>query len=85
MLDFAHALTLKAVARGDSSHSPALENLEACGLVEHNVDAGTYRLTEAGRRALEAGRPSRLERIGYRMILASAVVFGVGWLIDRLT
>jgi hypothetical protein len=42
-------------------------------------------LTDPGRRALAAGKPSRIERIALRVIVASLALLSIGWLADRLT
>lgn len=64
MLDWAHRLVLRSVARGDGDDSPALRDLVAAGLVAEREDGG-YDITPAGRVALDAAstRPARWERI----------------------
>jgi len=52
VLDAAHRLTLRAVARGDAGESPALRTLVASGLVEQHPDGG-HVVTAAGRVALK--------------------------------
>ena len=44
VLDFAHSLTLRAVADGDHDDSPALRSRVASGLVEEQVE-GRYAIT----------------------------------------
>jgi hypothetical protein len=53
MLDGAHKLALRGVARGvvDGSQAPAVRNLAVAGLVEP-VD-GVWKLTQAGHAVLE--------------------------------
>jgi phosphohistidine phosphatase SixA len=53
MLDSAHSLALRGVARGalDESHAPAVRNLAVAGLVQP-VD-GAWALTQAGHAVLE--------------------------------
>lgn len=82
MLDWAHGMTLRAVARGDCDDCPALQALVATGLVERAPD-GACTVTEAGRLALEAGRPRRWEKILYPILAVSGAVVIVsaiaGW------
>lgn len=55
MLDFAHRLTLRAVARGkhDGEETPAVANLLAARLLARDDD-GRLVVTDAGRAALAA-------------------------------
>jgi len=71
VLDVAHRVVLRGVARGDDDDSPALRNLVATGLVAERD--GGYEVTPAGQIALDKG-PAQWERIAW-------VAFGVGWLV----
>ncbi len=62
MLDWAHDLTLRAVADGDYEDSPALRTLVASGLVEQDPDGG-YAVTPAGRVALQDREPKWMRAV----------------------
>ena len=84
MLDWAHDLVLRGVARdplGDHS-SPALEDLVAVGFVERAE--GAARLTDSGRRALELGVPSRRERWAYRVTIGCAAIYVLASVSERV-
>ncbi|MBA3891949.1 MAG: hypothetical protein H0X64_15625 [Gemmatimonadaceae bacterium] len=84
MLDWAHSLLLRAVADGDQDDSPALRNLLAAGLVERRDD-GTHAVTAAGQAALEAGEPSRAERVAWPVLGVCAVILLVATVAQWLT
>jgi hypothetical protein len=83
VLDWAHRLVLDEVRQGDAEESPALENLVAAGLVARVGDA--YEVTDAGRAALDASEPSRLEAWSWRVLAAAGVVLAVGVVVGWLT
>jgi hypothetical protein len=88
MLDSAHSLTLRAVAKGVADDSPALRTLKASGLVEEGEAPGGYRLTPAGKVALEASTPKGIDRVlnraaGVGLILLAVGYVG-GWLVHGL-
>jgi hypothetical protein len=78
MLDWVHRLALTAVSRGDADVSPALENLIACGLVTRSDNDGRLEITGAGRAALEASEPSRLEAWSLRVAAVGLVGLALG-------
>ena len=82
MLDWAHDLTLRAVADGDYEDSPALRTLVASGLVAHDPDGG-YAVTPAGRVALEEREP-RWMRIVWRVATLVGAVFVASIVVDWL-
>ena len=85
MLDFALALTLRRIAEGDlparDDETRAVGNLLAAGLVVRGAD-GELAVSDAGRAALEAGVPSRLERWGMRVLVLALAVFAFASLAD---
>jgi len=83
VLDWAHDLTLRAVAAGDYDDSPALRTLVASGLVEQHPDGG-YAVTAAGRVALEDREP-RWMRIAWYVAAVAGAVYGAGTVVDWLS
>ena len=81
MLDWAHDLTLRAVANGDYDDSPALRTLVASGLVEQDSDGG-YAVTPAGRVALEEGEPKGWMRIVWPVAALAGAVYVASDVID---
>lgn len=83
MLDWAHEMTLRAVASGGADDSPALRTLIKTGLVAEAHQPGSYILTPAGQAALAAGKRPRLERFGLQVAGAGLVILAVtdviGW------
>lgn len=83
MLDWAHGHALRDVDGGSADDSPALRTLVDAGLVRR-LDDGGHALTDAGRVALEADIPSRLERVGWFVLTTCltllVVTTVVGWL-----
>jgi hypothetical protein len=77
MLDWAHGLTLQAVADGDADPCPALDDLVAAGLV-----TSEGQITPHGRAALAASTSSRGERLALRVAVASAAVFAIASVIE---
>jgi hypothetical protein len=84
VLDRAHALTLRAAAQGKVRDSPALRNLVAAGLVVEAAQSRGYELSPAGRAALVASTPSRLESWGVRITAAAVLVLPIGIVIGRV-
>jgi len=85
MLDWAHDLALRGVAKGiESGSSLALDDLVAAGLVVRDP-SGDHRVTEAGEAALAAGEPSRLERIALPMVAVAGIVFVASTVLEWLT
>jgi len=84
MLDWAHSMTLRAVADGDCDDSPALRTLVATGLVEQEPD-GACTVTAAGRLALEADAPPLWERIVYPVAGVCAGVYVIATVIAWVT
>jgi hypothetical protein len=83
VLDFVHRLTLRAAANGDGDDSPAMRSLVATGLVVRGDDGG-YAVTPAGRRALEASKPSRWEAVLWPVLAVCAAILVVSTIIDWL-
>jgi hypothetical protein len=81
MLDFGHRTVLKSVASGRATRaSPALANLVAAGLVRET--GGRHVVTDAGRVALEAGKTTRVERIGWPVAWVCLVIVAVASVLD---
>jgi hypothetical protein len=83
MLDWAHRLALEAVQDGGADASVALDDLVASGLVVRAGDS--YHVTDAGRAALAASRPSRAEAWSWRVLAASGIALAVGIALGWLT
>lgn len=83
MLDWAHDLTLRAVADGDYDDSPALRTLVASGLVEQDPDGGCA-VTPAGRVALE-DRDSRWMRVAWLVAAVAGGVYVASTVVDWLS
>ncbi len=83
MLEWAHDLTLRAVADGDYDDSPALRTLVASGLVEQHPDGG-YAVTPAGRVALEGREPCWM-RIAWRVAAVGGAVYVASTVVDWLS
>jgi hypothetical protein len=76
VLDWPHRLALDAARDGTAEPSPALDDLVATGLVVR--DADRWELTDAGRAALAASTPSRVERWSWTVLAVCLVVLAIG-------
>ncbi len=84
MLDLAHRLTLRAVDEGDGEDTPAMQSLLATGLVGRGVDGG-YVVTPAGKAALEASKPGRLEVSLWTVLGVCGAIVSIATIVGWLT
>lgn len=83
MLDWGHKLVLRSVAKGGHVRpSPALNNLEAAGLVRAREDR--YEVTDEGRVALAASKSTKLERIGWPIVWGCLFIVALASVIELL-